>query len=151
MIRNRTDGGNSEQPSLFKKKHWQDHDLIRDELCPPGKSKAKLLLWILVSRMGERRQTWDAKVAELAHACNCGVSTLREVMTTLKSEELLTYEPIAGKPTTRAFDAFLRCYEKGVLIRTTADIIALSPPLIIEKRQIDQLFETIAGVLKELP
>ena len=60
-------------------------------------------------------------------------------------------EPIAGQPTARAFDAFLRCYEKGVLIRTTADIIALSPPLIIEKRQIDQLFETIAGVLKELP
>ena len=57
-------------------------------------------------------------------------------------------EPIAGKPAARAFEAFLRCYEKGVLIRTTGDIIALSPPLIIEKPQIDQLFGTIADVLK---
>ena len=60
-------------------------------------------------------------------------------------------EPRAGKPTTRAFDAFLKCYEAGLLIRTTGDIIALSPPLIVEKSEIDRIFETIAGVLKELP
>ena len=59
-------------------------------------------------------------------------------------------EPIAGKPTARAFDAFLRCYDQGVLVRTTADSIAMSPPLIIEKTHIDQLFETVAGVLKEV-
>jgi beta-alanine--pyruvate transaminase len=56
--------------------------------------------------------------------------------------------PIEGKPTKRAFDAFLACYDKGVLIRTTGDIIALSPPLIIEKKEIDTLFGTIADVLK---
>ncbi|MBE9178337.1 aspartate aminotransferase family protein [Oculatella sp. LEGE 06141] len=60
-------------------------------------------------------------------------------------------EPIAGQPGARAFDCFLRCYEKGLLIRTTGDIIALSPPLIIEKSHIDQLFELLTGVLKELP
>ncbi len=58
--------------------------------------------------------------------------------------------PIPGKPTARAFDAFLKCYEKGLLIRTTGDIIALSPPLIVEKRQIDQIFDTIRTVLKTL-
>ena len=57
-------------------------------------------------------------------------------------------EPIAGKPTKRAFAAFLSCYDKGVLIRTTGDIIALSPPLIIDKKQIDTLFGTLADVLK---
>jgi beta-alanine--pyruvate transaminase len=58
-------------------------------------------------------------------------------------------ESVPGKPTARAFDAFLKCFwEKGVLIRTTGDIIALSPPLIIEKPQIDQLFGAIADVLK---
>jgi beta-alanine--pyruvate transaminase len=46
-------------------------------------------------------------------------------------------EPIAGEPTKRAFSAFLNAYEDGLLIRTTGDIIALSPPLIIEKSQID--------------
>ncbi len=59
--------------------------------------------------------------------------------------------PIPGKPTARAFEAFLRAYEKGVLIRTTGDTIALSPPLIIEKAQIDRIFETIADILKTLP
>jgi len=57
---------------------------------------------------------------------------------------------IPGKPTARAFDAFLKCYEKGVLIRTTGDIIALSPPLILEKSHIDHLFGTLADVLKTL-
>ncbi len=46
-------------------------------------------------------------------------------------------EPIPGKPAARAFDAFLRCFERGLLIRTTGDIIALSPPLVIAKAQID--------------
>ncbi|WP_373088752.1 aspartate aminotransferase family protein [Sneathiella sp.] len=55
-----------------------------------------------------------------------------------------------GKPTARAFDAFLKCYEKGVLIRTTGDIIALSPPLIVEKGHIDQIFDTIRTVLNEI-
>jgi beta-alanine--pyruvate transaminase len=59
-------------------------------------------------------------------------------------------EPRPGKPAARAFEAFLSCYEKGVLVRTTADTIALSPPLIVEKGHIDQIFGTIAGVLKTL-
>jgi beta-alanine--pyruvate transaminase len=59
-------------------------------------------------------------------------------------------DPIPGQPTARAFQAFLDCYEKGVLIRTTGDIIAMSPPLIIEKAQIDQLFGTLADVLRGL-
>jgi beta-alanine--pyruvate transaminase len=59
-------------------------------------------------------------------------------------------EPIEGEPTKRAFTAFLKAYEKGLLIRTTGDIIALSPPLIIEKEHIDTLFGTLAEVLKSL-
>jgi beta-alanine--pyruvate transaminase len=58
---------------------------------------------------------------------------------------------IAGKPGDRAFECFLRCYERGLLIRTTGDIIALSPPLIIEKHHIDQMFMLLTDVLKELP
>ncbi len=59
-------------------------------------------------------------------------------------------EPIAGEPTRRAFSAFLDAYNKGLLIRTTGDIIALSPPLIIEKEHIDTLVDTLSGVLKAL-
>lgn len=59
-------------------------------------------------------------------------------------------EPMDGAPAKRAFAAFLEAYEKGVLIRTTGDIIALSPPLIVEKADIDRLFGVLADVLKSL-
>ncbi|MBA3563986.1 MAG: aspartate aminotransferase family protein [Gammaproteobacteria bacterium] len=59
-------------------------------------------------------------------------------------------EPIPGKPTARAFDVFLKCFEHGVMIRTTADTLAMSPPLIIEKPHIDELFGTVAEVLREI-
>ena len=57
-------------------------------------------------------------------------------------------DPIAGSPTKRAFSAFLAAYESGYLIRTTGDIIALSPPLIISKGQIDELIDGIRTVLR---
>ncbi|MDV4167661.1 aspartate aminotransferase family protein [Rhodovulum sp. FJ3] len=59
-------------------------------------------------------------------------------------------EPITGEPTKRAFQAFLDAYERGVLVRTTGDIIAMSPPLIIEKSHIDQLIGTLKDVLDNL-
>jgi beta-alanine--pyruvate transaminase len=57
-------------------------------------------------------------------------------------------DPIAGQPTKRAFSAFLAAYEAGILIRTTGDIIAMSPPLIIEKAHIDTLIGKLGDVLK---
>ena len=59
-------------------------------------------------------------------------------------------EPRPGAPTARAFDAFLKAYEAGLLIRTTGDTIALSPPLIIEKKHIDFAFDTLRGIIKSL-
>jgi beta-alanine--pyruvate transaminase len=57
-------------------------------------------------------------------------------------------EPMPGKPTKRAFDIFLKCYEAGVMIRTTGDTLALTPPLIIERAEIDQVIETIRDALR---
>lgn len=59
-------------------------------------------------------------------------------------------EPIPGKPGARAFQALKRAFADGILIRTTGDIIALSPPLILEKQHIDDLFGKLANVLKNL-
>ncbi|WP_077037193.1 aspartate aminotransferase family protein [Pelomonas sp. KK5] len=56
--------------------------------------------------------------------------------------------PIAGEPAKRGFGVFLDCWEQGVLIRTTGDTIALSPPLIIEREQIDRLVDTIRAALR---
>ena len=59
-------------------------------------------------------------------------------------------QPIAGEPTKRAFSAFLKAYENGLLIRTTGDIIALSPPLIISKEQIDEIVDGLRKVLNSI-
>ena len=59
-------------------------------------------------------------------------------------------EPIAGSPTKRAFAAFVAAFEAGILIRTTGDIIAMSPPLIIETSHIDTLIGKLSEVLKAL-
>ncbi|HEX6704914.1 MAG TPA: aspartate aminotransferase family protein [Albitalea sp.] len=55
---------------------------------------------------------------------------------------------IAGEPGKRAFSVFLDCWEKGVLVRTTGDTVALSPPLVIENTHIDQIVGTLADAIK---
>jgi beta-alanine--pyruvate transaminase len=56
--------------------------------------------------------------------------------------------PRLGRPGARAMEAHVECFRRGVLIRVTGDIIALSPPLIIEPDQIDHLVGTLAEVLR---
>jgi beta-alanine--pyruvate transaminase len=58
--------------------------------------------------------------------------------------------PRPGAPGARAFEAYLKCYEKGVLVRQTADIIAIAPALIVEDAQIDQIVSTLREVLTAL-
>ncbi len=55
---------------------------------------------------------------------------------------------IAGQPAKRATNIFLDCYEKGLLLRTTGDTVAISPPLIIETAQIDQIVDTLRGAIR---
>jgi beta-alanine--pyruvate transaminase len=56
--------------------------------------------------------------------------------------------PLPGEPAKRAFNVFLDCWEQGVLVRTTGDIVALSPPLIIEKSQIDRIVDVLGAAIK---
>ena len=57
-------------------------------------------------------------------------------------------EPIAGEPTRRAFAVFLDCWQQGVLVRTTGDTVALSPPLIIDEAQIDRLVGAVGEAIR---
>jgi len=58
-------------------------------------------------------------------------------------------EPRAGKPGARGYDVFVKCFERGVMVRQTGDVIAMSPPLIIEPAQIAHLVETLAAVIRD--
>jgi beta-alanine--pyruvate transaminase len=55
-----------------------------------------------------------------------------------------------NQPGTRAYDCFVKCFEQGLLIRVTGDIIALSPPLIITPQQIEQMVEMLGAVIQQL-
>ena len=93
-----------------------------------------------------RAATLEKHFEEAAHALrgapyvidvrNCGLMAAVEL------------EPRPGAAGKRSYEAFLKAFEAGVLIRTTGDTLALSPPLIVEKAQIDRLFDCIREVLQ---
>ena len=99
----------------------------------------------LLKRASELEKYWE----DAAHALkgtrhvvdirNCGLIAAVEL------------EPRPGAPGRRAYEAFVKAFEAGVLIRVTGDIIALSPPLIIEKPQIERLFQTVRDALQTVP
>jgi beta-alanine--pyruvate transaminase len=62
----------------------------------------------------------------------------------------IEFEANAGKAGAMAFSTYLKCYEMGVHVRFTGDIIAISPPLTIEKNEIDRIFNTLADAIKSV-
>ena len=58
--------------------------------------------------------------------------------------------PIDGQPTARAMSVFRDCYDNGVIIRTTGDTVAFSPPLIISEAQIERVVETVRQALRRV-
>ena len=58
--------------------------------------------------------------------------------------------PRAGAPGARAFEAFVKAFDKGVLVRQTGDIIAIAPALIVEEKHIDQIVATLRDVFGAL-
>jgi len=56
-------------------------------------------------------------------------------------------EPRANKPGARAYDVFLECFARGLLVRQAGETIALSPPLVLERKHIDEIVTTITQSL----
>ncbi|MDW8371604.1 MAG: aspartate aminotransferase family protein [Geminicoccaceae bacterium] len=59
--------------------------------------------------------------------------------------------PRPGRPTERAYDAMVEAFERGLMIRVTGDTIALSPPLVVTREELDRIFDTLGAVLDRLP
>ncbi|HEX9706716.1 MAG TPA: aspartate aminotransferase family protein [Steroidobacteraceae bacterium] len=59
-------------------------------------------------------------------------------------------EARSGSPGARGYDAFVEAFNAGLLIRTTGDTIAMSPPLIIERAEVDRIFETLVTIIDGL-
>jgi beta-alanine--pyruvate transaminase len=56
--------------------------------------------------------------------------------------------PRPGEPGKRGFETMVKCFEKGVMVRVTGDILAMSPPLIASRADVDQLVGTLADVIR---
>ncbi|MDB5861409.1 MAG: Beta-alanine--pyruvate aminotransferase, partial [Ramlibacter sp.] len=56
--------------------------------------------------------------------------------------------PIAGSPGKRAYDIFIDCFKKGVLVRPAGDVLVIAPPYIVEKEHIDKLVNVLADSVK---
>lgn len=97
----------------------------------------------LLTRAGELETYWQDALHSLRDHPN--VIDIRN-MGLIGAVELAS---IPDEPGKRAFDVFVKAFEAGILIRVTGDIIALSPPLIISKAQIDELIGTLGDVLKQ--
>ncbi|MBV9080210.1 MAG: aspartate aminotransferase family protein, partial [Elusimicrobia bacterium] len=93
------------------------------------------------------------RCAELAPYWQDAVHSLRGEpwVIDLRNEGLVggvELEPRPGAPGKRGYDVYVDAFWKGALIRVTGDTLAMSPPLIIEKPEIDKLIDTVRAALK---
>ncbi|MGH8704487.1 MAG: aspartate aminotransferase family protein [Burkholderiales bacterium] len=98
----------------------------------------------LLTRVGELAKYWEDAAHALRDSPN--VVDIRNIGLIAAIE----LAPRAGAVGARGFEAHLKAFEKGAYIRVAGDTIALAPPLIIQKAEIDQLFGTVREVLKDL-
>jgi beta-alanine--pyruvate transaminase len=55
---------------------------------------------------------------------------------------------IAGLPGKRAFDVFMDCFHRGVLVRNAGENLVFAPPYIVEKSHIDTMVNVLADAIK---
>ncbi|BBE34508.1 aspartate aminotransferase family protein [Sphingosinicella microcystinivorans] len=96
----------------------------------------------LLTRAAELEAYWKEAVFSLR-----GLPTITDIRAIglVAGIELASRE---GAPGSRAYDVFTDCFQRGLLIRVTGDIIALSPPLIAEKAEIDTMIEMLRETIK---
>src|SRR2546428_238301 len=98
----------------------------------------------LLERAATLEKHWEDAIHSLKDARNvidirnCGLMGAIEL------------SPKPGTPGSRGYNALVKCFEAGVLIRYTADTLAFSPPLIVEKAQIERIFDAVRKVLQTL-
>lgn len=96
----------------------------------------------LLTRASELAPYWEERVHALKDLPH--VIDIRNIGLIAAIE----FEPDPAQPTKRAYERFVKAFENNILVRQTGDIIALSPPLIISKAEIDHLLDTFTKVLK---
>ncbi len=95
----------------------------------------------LLTRAAELADDWQDAIHSLKSAKNViDIRTLGLVA----GIELSSRDGAVGA---RAYDVFVDCFKKGLLIRVTGDVIALSPPLIISKEEIAKIVSILGDAI----
>jgi beta-alanine--pyruvate transaminase len=94
-----------------------------------------------------------ARAASMAPALEAAVHSLKDArhVVDVRNHGLVAGIELKsrdGAPNARGYETFLKCFDRGVLVRQTGDIIALAPALIVEQAQIDRLVSTLRDVLQ---
>jgi len=98
----------------------------------------------LLNRQGEITDYWREAVFSLKGLPN--IIDIR-VLGLMAGVELA---PRDNAPASRGYEVFVDCFKKGALVRQTGDVIAMSPPLIVEKSHIDDLISILADAIKRV-
>ena len=101
-----------------------------------------------------RAEDLPGRAAELAPYWEQAMHSMRDLPNVIDIRNLglvagIELQPRDGKPTDRAVRVFQRCFDTGLLTRTTGDIVALSPPLIIERQHVDRIVETLSDAIRQ--
>ena len=95
----------------------------------------------LFQRAADLSKYWEDGVHSLKGA---GVTDIRN----LGLAAGIDLEPRKDAPAARGYDTFVKAFELGLMVRQTGDCIAMSPPLIVEKNQIDEIIEITGKAIK---
>ena len=97
----------------------------------------------LLTRAVELEAYWQQALHSLA-----GLPNVIDIRNTglVGAVHLASRESAAGA---RGYEVFESCFWDGLMVRCTGDIIALSPPLIIEPAHIDRIIETLGRAIQQ--
>jgi beta-alanine--pyruvate transaminase len=95
----------------------------------------------LFQRAADLSRYWEDGVHSLKGA---GITDIRN----LGLAAGIDLEPRKDAPAARGYDTFVKAFELGLMVRQTGDCIAMSPPLIVEKNQIDEIIEITGKAIK---
>jgi len=98
-------------------------------------------------KLVERAGRMGKLLGDAMHAAFKGLGGVVSIRT-LGLAGAIELAPLPGLPGKRAYDIFLDCFQKGVLVRPAGENIVLCPPFIVEPAQIEQMVGTLADSVR---
>ena len=95
------------------------------------------------------------RAADMSPYLEAAVHSLRDLPNVIDIRNIglvgaVELSPRKGAPGARGMEACIKAYEAGLMVRVSGDVIAMSPPLIVEKTHVDEMIGILGDVIKSL-